>query len=210
MALCIREPRSPEEPVLLASKLCNYPKDAPVSVGPHTILFACQNGVHAGFVTTGDGEKKFFINNTFFSGLKKPAFSKEYKNVTLYWYHRVNETYQIDEEITTCSGCTAHIKCAVAVDLFAFSFDDFYCSLRNTEIKSNADTLILSAQSLKKMVCGMVVSLMRRELESAAADGEFAAGLPAPETDFRPVGGQIAAEVVKIGPSGSVTILPHK
>lgn len=151
---CITEPQCSQYPVFVGAKVATYGKDQAVAIGKYATLMVVQNGVLVGTVKNSSKEEmRVTLGDKAFSGLKKGFLAKEYKDVSLYWFHSVVENKHCsNRSVTTAKRKQGEYAFILTYTLDNVVFSKFTAMLKGLKVDPNKNTEILSVRQIKDVI----------------------------------------------------------
>lgn len=164
----VKEPKCEERAVIVASKINTYAVNQEILVPPATTLMVARNGVQLGFVSNilHDKPRQVYLNKKFFEGLKKGLFSKVYKDLVFYWYHRTMDWTNLNEFIKTEKGKDGRFKGKIRYDFHGFNFEKFSKTLKEAGVTHDKDSIILAKATLVGFMADRTINLMKVILDN--------------------------------------------
>ena len=164
--MIVTEPKCAEKPVIVVSKINNYPVGQEITVDVGVTLIVMQDGKHVGYANNmlAKTPMQVTLNDKAFKdfrGLKKGLFSKEYKNVVLFWYHRTVDEITFNETVTTEKKHVGRFKGKLDIDFMSCNFDNLAATLKKADVKFDENSIIMSYSLLKEILRGRLIALMK-------------------------------------------------
>ncbi len=195
--------------IICAKKTGNYPVDQPINVEPDSRLLFYQNGEDVGGRTILTANDKVFIlnrKNVVTNKNKKLStglFSKEFKNVTIFWFYGFNETFRVADTVTTKKGYAGKYNFNVKAEIGVLDLDKdkFTEMLRATKIKTDRDKIIISKQVVRDIVRERVKGAMETILDGVPGH-VFDGAQKSYPSDIKTLEAYLNSEIKKIGLNG--------
>lgn len=156
--------------IVCAKKTSNYPVNLVIKADFDGLIFFYQNGEFVGQQSISERFDPFVLNKkriqaTGKKKLHKGLFSKEYKNVTIFWLRYYSKIFHFAETVTTKKGYEGKYGFYLKVDLRFLDHEKFTTMLRETKIKTDMDKIIISTSVVEDIICDRVNGAMETILD---------------------------------------------
>ncbi len=195
--------------IVCAKKTSTYPVDQPINIDSDCLLIFFQNGEDVGGIRVWAKDKTFILNKK--NVIKYPnrgkklstgLFSKEYKNVTIFWYFGFEETIHLADTLKTKSGYSGRYDFNLHISCSTFLHDNFSKLLHATNIKTDQDKIIISKQVVREIIAERVKGAMATILDASSVHSFDGAQKRYPP-DIKTLEGYLESELSKLGLQGT-------
>lgn len=205
-ALPITPPPSNEPFAVAYSAPKSYAVGSFVSLEPKMTAYIRQNGLFVAKVMSSLSYGAAYTLDKKQRFLKKGLFDKEYKGISVMWFHWIDLIIPVDSSVQVGYEHKPYkfrIKC---------SFSDFSNSaveemVKSTKIELDRDKPIYSISLVRDIISDHVRKGVIEYLQKSRADRFVPTGVIPPE--IQALVKRVTEGIAKIGPSGSISILPY-